>query len=126
MYEFDEDDEAVLTCNATGSPPVDITWQYEGMDITSDGSSVTITNSFGVQSDLILTTGRLTYSSIQRSMAGTYTCVASNGIGSSEEVNATVTVKCKCTDWRVWTHLFTFFLCRFPCCYTSAFPASPP
>ena len=98
MYEFDEDEEAVLTCNATGSPPVDITWENEGVTITSDGSSVTITNSFGVQNDLILTTARLTYSSIQRSMAGTYTCVASNGIGSSEELDSTVTVFCKRAD----------------------------
>ena len=98
MYEFDEDDEAVLTCTATGSPPVDITWQYEGMSITSDGSSVTITNNFSIQSDLILTTGHLTYNSIQRSMAGTYTCVASNGIGSSEEVDSTVIVYCKSAD----------------------------
>jgi len=95
VYEFDESDEAVLTCNATGSPPVDITWQYEGMTITSDGS---ITNNFSVQDDLILTTGRLTYSSIQRSMAGTYTCVASNGVGSSEELDSTVTIYCKSTD----------------------------
>ena len=97
MHEFDEDEEAVLTCNATGSPPVDITWQYEGMNITSDGSSVTITNNFGVQDDLILTTGCLTYSSIQRSMAGTYTYVASNGIGS-RELDSTVTVNCKSAD----------------------------
>ena len=82
-------------CTATGLPAVTIYWQFEGENITADTSSISISNGFGISNDLILTTGRLTFTSIQRSNAGIYTCVGSNGIGSDVSVDFNVTVNCK-------------------------------
>ena len=94
-YTFDEDSKARLVCTATGLPAVTIYWQFEGENITADILSISISNVFSITNDLILTTGRLTFTSIQRSNAGTYTCVGSNGIGSNVSVDSNVTVNCK-------------------------------
>ena len=97
-YRFNEASEGVLTCIVTGIPAVTIYWQFGGINITDD-SSRTITNTFAVSLDVILTTSFLTISSAQRSNAGVYTCIGSNGIGPDVSINHSVTVSCKCRDY---------------------------
>ena len=92
MYVFDESSEGTLTCTATGIPAVTFYWQFEGENITND----VIENIFMISSDLILTTGRLTITSVERSNAGTYTCIGTNGRGANVSVDSTVTVNCEC------------------------------
>ena len=82
-------------CTATGIPAVIIYWQFEGVDIAENDPSVMITNSFAIASDLVLTTGYLTITPVQRSNAGMYTCVGTNGIGSNASFDSTVIVNCK-------------------------------
>ena len=82
-------------CTATGLPAVTIYWQFEGENVTADTLSISISNVFSITNDLILTTGRLTFTSIQRSNAGIYMCVGSNGIGSDVSLDSNVTVNCK-------------------------------
>ena len=94
VYVFDESYEGRLTCIATGIPAVTIYWQFEGVNITSDPSNV-ITNSFSIAGDLILTTGRLTLTSVERSNEGTYTCIGTNGRGANISVDSNVIVNCK-------------------------------
>ena len=103
QYVFDEGSEGTLTCLATGIPAVTIYWQFEGVNITSD----VITNTFIISSDLILTIGRLTITSVERSNVGTYTCVGTNGRGANVSVDSTATVNCKCF-WSITIYFFTF------------------
>ena len=95
---FDEGSEGTLRCIATGIPAVTIYWQFEGVSITN-GASDMITNTFMIGGDLILTTGRLTITSVERSNAGMYTCIGSNGRGANVSVDSTVIVNCEC----VWS-----------------------
>ena len=87
-YRFNE---ASLTCTVTGIPAVTIYWQFAGVNITAD-TSATITYSLGFS---IVTTGFLTICSAQRSNAGVYTCVGSNGIGPDVSVKHNITVNCE-------------------------------
>ena len=94
-YTFDENSENNLVCAATGIPAAVIYWQFEGVDIAESDPSVMITNSFAIISDLVLTTGYLTITSVQRFNAGMYTCVGTNGIGSNASFDSIVIVNCK-------------------------------
>lgn len=93
-YQFDEGSTATLTCTATGAPAVVFHWQFEGNNISD--LLATVTNLFGVSSNLIFTTSRLTYDSISRTSTGIHTCIGSNGIGPNDELDSNVTVSCKC------------------------------
>ena len=105
-YTFDEGSIGELVCTATGIPAVNIYWQIEEENITSNG----IINSFSIIHDLILTTSRLTISPVHRCDAGMYTCVGINGVGSAASVNSRVIVNCKCS-------ICITYMCEIKCMY---------
>ena len=96
-YTFNESTEAVLRCIATGIPPAAVYWQYEGEDIT-DGATFTITNTIELRNDVYTTTSDLTITSVQRSNAGVYTCIAANGVPPNDTVTSNLTVNCEPTS----------------------------
>ena len=88
-----------LVCIARGFPAVDITWWYQNTqlmdsDLGLSKQSVTEENENG----FLDTTSTLTISSVDRSDAGNYACVASNTVfGSpvSDMQQFLLTVNCK-------------------------------
>ena len=88
-----------LVCTARGFPAVDITWRYQNTQLMDSDpglsiQSVTEENNNG----FLNTTSTLTVSSVDRSDAGNYACVASNTVfGSpvSEMQQFMLTVNCK-------------------------------
>ena len=88
-----------FVCSARGFPAVDITWQYQNTQLMDSDprlsiQSVTVENDNG----FLDTTSTLTISSVDRSDAGNYICVASNTVfGSpvSDVQQFMLTVNCK-------------------------------
>ncbi|XP_078379808.1 hemicentin-1-like isoform X8 [Oculina patagonica] len=68
-----EDDNVTLYCNATGNPPPKVAWIRSGEVLVNDGIHV--------------------IPAINRSQAGTYECMAWNGIGNNFTTNCTVDVQ---------------------------------
>ena len=94
-----ETDSVSLVCSARGFPAVVITWQYQNTQLMDSDprlsiQSVTVENDNG----FLDTTSTLTISSVDRSDAGNYACVASNtlfGSPVSEMQQFMLTVNCK-------------------------------
>ena len=88
-----------FVCSARGFPAVDITWRYQNTQFMDSDpglsiQSVTVENNNG----FLDTTSTLTISSVDRSDAGNYTCVASNtlfGSPMSDMQQFILTVNCK-------------------------------
>ena len=98
-----------LVCSARGFPAVDITWWYQNTQLMDSDprlsiQSVTEENDNGIFN----TTSTLTISSVDRSDAGNYTCVASNtvfGSPASEMQQFMLTVNCKYLVYMSMCHL---------------------
>ena len=94
-----ETDSVSFVCSARGFPAVDITWWYQNTQLMDSDprlsiQSVTVENNNG----FLDTTSTLTISSVNRSDAGNYTCVASSTVfGSpvSDMQQFVLTVNCK-------------------------------
>ena len=71
-----------LTCSASGSPAPSFTWSKDGSTLANDGAHIVING------------GSVTVSNVVQSDVGTYTCVASNSVGSAQ-ANALVAILCK-------------------------------
>ena len=88
-----------FVCTAKGFPAVDITWRYQNTQLMDSDpglsiQSVTVENNNG----FLDTTSTLTKSSVDRSDAGNYVCVASNtvfGSPASDMQQFVLTVNCK-------------------------------
>ena len=84
---------AEIQCTAFGVPAPNISWEMGGSVLTSSGH-VTITegDSSGNTSSSVLL-----ISNVSLSDNGTYTCVAENGVVSSDSMTLELTVLGKCT-----------------------------
>ncbi|CRL07350.1 CLUMA_CG020329, isoform A [Clunio marinus] len=72
---------ATLRCFATGFPPPSITWKRGGLELKTNHGRFVLTSN-----------GDLQIVQLHRTDAGTYVCVAYNGIGNSIEREVTLTV----------------------------------
>ncbi|XP_070503265.1 papilin isoform X3 [Chironomus tepperi] len=72
---------ATLRCFATGFPPPSITWKRGGIELKTNQGRFVLTSN-----------GDLQIVQLHRTDAGTYVCVAYNGIGNSVEREITLTV----------------------------------
>ena len=94
-----ETNSVSFVCSARGFPAVNITWWYQNAqlmdsDLRLSIQSVTVENNNG----FLDTTSTLTISSVNRSDAGNYACVASNtvfGDSMRDMQQFMVTVNCK-------------------------------
>ena len=94
-----ETDTMSLVCTARGFPAVDITWRYQNTQLMDSDprlsiQSVTVENDNGIFN----TTSTLTITSVDRTDAGNYACVASNtlfGTPMSDMQQFMLTVNCK-------------------------------
>ena len=68
-----------IICEATGTPAPNVTWIHKGQ-VKSSGSQ----------------TAHLTFSTVRKDDAGTYSCKASNSVGSAEKI-LNLVVNCKYT-----------------------------
>lgn len=73
---INESDSLLLTCNFGGNPSPNVSWFRDSDEVLATGSVLFI-------------------SSANRSHAGSYQCVASNGFGNPVTSKATVLVNCK-------------------------------
>ena len=78
-----EGSNVTLHCNATGNPPPNITWIWQ-----STG-------------DVLGSSKQLTLTAVNRSQAGTYQCLAWNGISSNSAGTCSLDVFCK-----LYIHVF--------------------
>ena len=69
-----------IICEATGTPAPNITWIHKGQ-VKSSGSQ----------------TAHLTFSAVRKDDTGTYSCKASNSVGSAEK-KLNLVVNCKYTS----------------------------
>ena len=72
---IEEGEHVTVSCNASGTSPLMVTWIKVGGDMTVNGSELVFTN-------------------ISRSEAGEYRCNASNECGNASETT-TIEVQCK-------------------------------
>ena len=95
-----ETDSVSLACSARGYPAVDITWWYQNTQLMDSDPGLSIQSMTEENENGFLdTTSTLTVSSVDRSDAGNYTCVASNtvfGSPASDMHQFMLTVNCKC------------------------------
>ena len=75
-----------LSCNATGSPLLTISWTRNGISVNASGNSRI---SFSADKK------QLTITNVSRTDNGEYRCVTSNRVGSDISNAATVNVQCK-------------------------------
>ena len=83
---FNESTEATLTCTASGIPPVDVYWLFAGGVNKKE---------IELRDDLFVTTSVLTIMSVERSDAGTYLCIASNGVPQTASALVNLTLNCR-------------------------------
>ena len=98
-----------FVCTARGFPAVDITWWHQNTQLVDSDPRLSI-QSVTVEGDngIFNTTSTLTVSSVDRSDAGNYTCVASNtvfGSPASEMQQLMLTVNCKYLVYMSMCHL---------------------
>ena len=74
--------QATLPCDIILDPTITFTWQFDGANINPSTSAGTFT---------ILSNGSLVISAVANSHEGTFTCVATNTLGTAEG-NVTLTV----------------------------------
>ena len=87
-----------IICEATGKPAPNVTWIHKGQ-VKSSGSQ----------------TAHLTFSAVRKDDAGTYTCKASNSVGSAEKV-LNLVINCKYTSiQRYITELYRNEIIRAYC-----------
>ena len=80
-----ESDALLLTCNIGGNPPANISWYHDSNKELTAGSVLFISH-------------------VNRSHAGSYRCIASNGFGNPVTSHANVLVNCK-----LWFYRLTFY-----------------
>ena len=88
---FNESTEASLTCTASGIPPVDVYWRFAGDMVNENETASTIE----LRDDLFVTTSVLTIMSVERSDAGTYLCIATNGVPQTASALVNLTLNCR-------------------------------
>ena len=76
---------------ASGIPPATIYWVFEGEIVNETASTSTIE----LSDDVFLTTSVLKIMSVQRSDAGMYTCIATNGVPPNSSTVFNLTLNCK-------------------------------
>lgn len=73
---FDEGTAAQILCSVSaGDEPLDITWSFHGINISSDSGIVT--SNFGSMTSFLM------IKSVSHGHRGTYTCLAKNKAGSA-------------------------------------------
>ena len=77
-----DENSRTLTCVSTGSPPTRVVWMKDGLNLTTDGShyslSQTVTDRAASTYSNVLTVKQSTPGGVP----GTYTCIVSNDLGS--------------------------------------------
>jgi hypothetical protein len=80
QYTFNEGENKQLTCTVDSKPISKITW-YHGNSLISQETPTS-----GVSS--------LSFSPVNRTHYGSYSCKANNGIGTDQQDQISITVKC--------------------------------
>ena len=83
---FDVDGTLTLMCSFEGVPLPSLEWTHNGLPISSSNVSITITNTSG----LSYGTSTLHWVNVSPDTVGTFTCIATNNLGSA---NRSINVK---------------------------------
>lgn len=75
-----------LNCSVRGFPPVHITWQKNGVNLTDISSIATYGQLSQYDHNILVTTSTLTIEGPVLSTGGNYTCTASNNLRSFERI----------------------------------------
>ena len=81
-----EGENITLSCDATGSPVLKISWTRNGYPIDTNGNS---------RITFLEDKKQLTIINVSRTDSGEYRCVAKNKVGNDTSKGATVNVQCK-------------------------------
>ena len=77
---FDIDSTLTLMCSFEGVPLPLLVWMHNGLSLSNSNASTTITNT----SDLSNGTSTLQWVNVSPDTVGTFTCVATNSLGSAD------------------------------------------
>ena len=109
LLTVNQSDSAVFECNATGIPLPVISWSMSSRELTGDSLSITESDERGYLTPggyVASVSSVLTISPAVSNDSGTYTCTASNTVGTSmtlaeDEQNTTLYIQGQCIN-SIW------------------------
>ena len=79
-----------LTCTSTRSPATNVTWMREGVELTTDGTVYTATQSVTNRRESTYA-NMLTIATVDDTTVGTYSCSVTNTLGTAQTMSVEVT-----------------------------------
>ena len=108
LESFDVDGTLTLMCSFAGVPLPSLEWKHNGIPLSSCNDSVTITTTSG----LSYGTSTLQWVNASQDTVGTFTCAATNNLGSANR-SINVQIRSKFVTWLISSFVVsvTFKVC---------------